>query len=269
MSLGGTLRGTPATGRSIDTPHAPHFRQPVFHIMVLFVDERESVARQLRRGREVHEHNEEVRRTGVGELLEERVTDLSEEAARHRYRVFKEKTYDALQSLREIFHFHFVNAQGTISEVQANINKELAYQSSLELDPRTYDRLRSLPLASEIVVHARQDLVRRLDNYEFTHGELFKEVIRFIEAKIMPIVRRHAISGRSQINTEDALFDNPQAIAMFIDVFSERGFHAIVDLHRVEIPESVDLSTGKISCRTKKVFRLTVEFEGSDIRRGS
>ncbi len=252
-----------------DTPLARHFRQPVFHIMVLFVDERESVARQLRRGREVREHNEEVRRSGVGELLDERVTDLSEEAARHRYRVFKEKTYDALQSLREIFHFHFINAQGPVAEVQENIIKELQYQSSLELDPRTYDRLRVLPLASEIIHHARQDLVRRLDNYEFTQGALFQEVIRFIETKIMPIVRRHAISGRGQINTEDPLFENPDAIAMFIDVFSERGYHAVVDLHRVEIPERVDLATGRITCRTKKVFRLTIEFEGSVIRRGS
>jgi adenylate kinase len=107
------------------TPLARYFRQPVIHIMVLFVDERESVARQIKRGREVHEHNEEVRRSGVGELWDERATDLSEDSARHRYRVFKEKTYDALQSLREIFHFHFINAQGPLEEVQQNIIKEL------------------------------------------------------------------------------------------------------------------------------------------------
>src|SRR5690606_35931928 len=204
------------------TPLARFFRQPVIHIMVLFVDERESVARQLKRGRDVQAHNEEVRRDGVGELWEERATDLSPEAARHRYRVFKEKTYDALQSLREIFHFHFINAQGPIEEVQQNIIKELQYQSSLELDPRTYDRLRSLPVASEIGVHARQELVRRLDNYEFTKTEIFKQVIGFIETKIMPIVRRHAISGLAHINTEDRLFEDPDALAIFIDVFSER-----------------------------------------------
>ncbi|MCX8513440.1 MAG: nucleoside monophosphate kinase, partial [Chthoniobacteraceae bacterium] len=32
------------------TPEASHFKQPIFHIMVLFVDEAESVARQLKRG---------------------------------------------------------------------------------------------------------------------------------------------------------------------------------------------------------------------------
>jgi adenylate kinase len=49
-----------------------HFKQPIFHIMVLFVDEAESVARQLKRGRQVVAHNEEVTRSGVGERWEER-----------------------------------------------------------------------------------------------------------------------------------------------------------------------------------------------------
>ncbi len=256
-------------GEFYSTPLARFFRQPVIHIMVLFVDERESVARQLKRGREVREHNDEVRRSGVGELMEERSTDLSEDAARHRYRVFKERTYDALRSLREIFHFHFVNAQGPIEEVQQNIIKELQYQSSLELDPRTHDRLRSLPIASEIVLHARQALVRRLDDYEFNQTELFQKVIQFIETKIMPIVHRHAITGIAHINTEDRLFDEPLALAMLIDVFSERGYHAMIDLHRIEIPERVDLQTGRIECRIKRVIRIQIKFQGSEIRRGN
>jgi adenylate kinase len=237
--------------------------------MVLFVDERESVARQIKRGREVAAHNEEVRRTGMGELWDERATDLSEEAARHRYRVFKEKTWNALQSLREVFHFHFVNAQGPLDEVQRNIVHELQYQSSLELDPKTYDRLREIPVAADLVVHARQELVRRLDGYEAAQPERFGRVIAFIESQFIPVIRRHAISGVAQLNTEDALFDDPQALAMLIDIFSERGYHAAVDLHHIEIPESVDLATGRILCRTKRVYRIQVRFAGSEIRRGA
>lgn len=252
-----------------ETSLAQFFRQPVVHIMVLFVDEKESVARQMKRGREVHEHNEEVKRSGVGELLEERATDLDPEAARRRYEVFKKRTYDALQSLREIFHFHFINAQGPIAEVQKNIVRELKYQSSLELDPRTFDQLRRLPLASEIVLHARQDLVRRLDDYEFNHPERFQGVIRFIESKMMPVIVRHAISGRAHINTEDVLFNDPLALAMLIDIFSERGYHAETDIHRIEIPESIEKETGNITCRTKKVVRIGITFQGSEIRRGS
>jgi adenylate kinase len=250
------------------TPLGIHFRQPTIHIMVLFVDEREAVARQLKRGRETRVHNEEVARTGIGELLEDRPTDHDEVLARRRYRVFKEQTWDALQSLRETFHYHFINAQGPVEEVEQNILRELEYQSTLELDPRTVDRLRGIPVASELIIHARQELVKRLDGYAFEHAELFARVVAFIEKKIIPIVLRHAISGVAQINAEEAVLDDPLALAILIDVFSERGYHAVVDIHRIEVPEQVDLKTGQIRCRTKKVYRIQIRFQGSEIRRG-
>ncbi|MDD2764576.1 MAG: nucleoside monophosphate kinase [Opitutaceae bacterium] len=250
------------------TPFSIHFRQPTIHIMVLFVDENTSVQRQLKRGHEIRAHNEEVRRTGMGELLEERATDYDENLARRRYRVFKEQTWDALQSLRTLFHYHFVDAQGPVEQVEYNILTELQYQSSLELDPRTHDQVRRLPLAGEIVVHARQEMVKRLDAYAFEHAGLFQKVVTFIEKKMMPIIKRHAISGLALVNTEDPLLDDPLALAMLIDIFSERGYHAVVDLHRIEVPEKVDLTTGQIACRVKKVFRLQVRFQGSEIRRG-
>ncbi len=251
-----------------ETPDAAHFKQPMFHIMVLFVDETESIARQMKRGREVLAHNEEVRRSGIGETWEERATDFDEALARNRYRVFKEQTYEALVSLKKIFHYHFINAQAPLELVQENIVRELEYQSSLELDPRTFDRLRKLPLASEIVRHARQDLVRRLDGYQVESAELLQGVIEFIEQKMMPIILRHAISGRADVNSEDPLFDDPKALAILIDIFSERGFHATVDLHRVEIPNRIDLQTGQVHCRQKKIFRFGIRFKGSQIRRG-
>jgi adenylate kinase len=250
------------------TPIGNHFRNPVIHIMVLFVSERVSVERQLKRGREVKAHNEEVRRTGIGELQEERVTDFDQSLAERRYRVFKEQTWEALTSLKQSFHYHFVDAEGTLGEVERNILRELQYQSSLELDPRTFDRLRGLSLASEIVVHARQELVKRLDCYELEHTPLFSRVVEFVERKVMPIVKRQAISGMAMINTEDALFDSPLTIAMLIDVFSERGFTAVVDINKTDVPEKVDLRTGEIYCRQKKVIRIRVQFKGSEIRRG-
>ncbi len=250
------------------TPLNIHFRQPTIHIMVLFVDERTSVERQLKRGREVKLHNEEVRRTGVGEMLEERATDYDERLAQRRYRVFKEQTWDALQSLKEIFHYHFINAQGAYEEVETNILRELEYQSTLELDPRTVDRMRNIPVASELAIHARQELVKRLDSYEFGQPELFAQVAAFITRKIIPVVQRHAISGAALVNTEDPLLEDPTALAMLIDIFSERGFHAVVDIHRIEVPEKLDLATGQIACRVKKVFRIQIRFPGSEIRRG-
>ena len=250
------------------TEYAIYFRRPTIHAMVLFVSEKTSVQRQLKRGRESLAHNREVEETGVGTILPVRPTDLDEATARRRYKVFKEQTWDALQSLKEIYHYHFINAEGPIEEVEANILRELQYQSSLELQPDTYARLRPLPLAEDIVLHARQQLVNRLDSYELDHPELFVKVTSVIQEKFMPIIQRHALSGRAQVNSEDALFHNPIALSMLIDIFSERGFHAVVDKHIQEVPNRIDMETGLIELREKIVYRVQINFKGSSIRRG-
>ncbi len=85
---------------------------------------------------------------------------------------------------------------------------------------------------------------------------------------MMSIIKRHAISGLALINTEDPLLDNPLALAMLIDIFSERGYHAVVDVHRVPVPEKFAPATGQITCRVRKVYRIQVRFPGSEIRRG-
>ena len=84
----------------------------------------------------------------------------------------------------------------------------------------------------------------------------------------MPIVERHALSGRAQVNSEDPIFNEPLAIPMLIDLFSERGYHAVVDKTMQLIPEKVDLKTGEIKYRTKAVYRIQILFEASKIRRG-
>src|SRR6185436_14417045 len=103
-----------------DTPLAIHFRRPTIHAMVLFVSESTSIARQLNRGREIAEHNRKVAETGVGKLIEQRATDMSDETVRRRYRVFKEQTWNALTSLKQLYHYHFINAEGPIQEVEEN-----------------------------------------------------------------------------------------------------------------------------------------------------
>ncbi len=251
-----------------DTPLKGKFRNPTVHIMVLFVGEKTSIERQIKRGLQVIEHNREVEETGIGNFYELRSTDLDPHKAKRRYQVFKEQTWDALQSLQQTFHYHFINAEGAVSEVEQNILNELSYQSTLELDPSTYDNLKDIPLAQDIVVHARQDLVRRLDVYETESSELFHKVIGYIQNKIMPIVMRHSFSGHACINTEDELFHDPTSLAMLIDVFSERGYHAVVDIHRIEVPQHYDTQTGEITCREKKVYRIHIYFQGSEIRRG-
>jgi adenylate kinase len=245
-----------------------HFKKPHFHIVVLFVDEKESVKRQLNRGREAAAHNAEVAESGDGELWDLRPTDLDPQTALNRYRTFKEKTYGALKDLREIFFYHFINAHGTLDEVRERIDEELRYQGSLELDEATYDRISVIPVASTLSQHARQELVDRLDAYEERQTSLFTKVVNCIKHDFMPIVERHAISGMSVVNSEDDLFRDPEALGMLIDIFSERGYHAIVDVHREEVPESVDPKTFKINTRIKRIYRVRVQFKGSHIRRG-
>ncbi len=251
-----------------NTPLAIHFRRPTIHAMVLFVSESTSVSRQLGRGRELADHNRRVTETGIGTAVELRATDLSEELVRRRYQVFKEQTWTALTSLRQLYHYHFIDAEGSVADVQANILKELKYQSSLELDPRTFERLRALPLAEELVVHGRQEMVRRLDSYEFEHTELMAQIVDLVSSKFMPIVTRHALSGRATVNSEDPIFNEPLAIPMLIDIFSERGYHCVVDKTIQQIPERVDLKTGAIKFRTNAVYRIQITFEASKIRRG-
>ncbi|MGJ8641067.1 MAG: nucleoside monophosphate kinase [Opitutaceae bacterium] len=251
-----------------DTLLSEYFKKPHFHIVVLFVDEKESVRRQLYRGEQAKEHNEDVRESGVGELVELRATDLDPDAALNRYRTFKEKTYDALTELREIFFYHFINAHGSLEEVRARIDKELRYQGSLELDEATYDRLSRIQVASSLSKHARQDLVDRLDSYEQRHAELFAQVVDLIQSDFMPIIERHAISGSAVVNTESAVLHSSDALSMLIDIFSERGYHAIIDINREEIPESIDPKTFRIKTRIKRIYRVRVQFKGSEIRRG-
>ncbi|WPJ94724.1 nucleoside monophosphate kinase [Coraliomargarita algicola] len=251
-----------------ETLFSEHFKKPHFHIVVLFIDEKESVKRQINRGLEAQAHNEEVIESGVGELEELRPTDLDPKAALNRYRTFKEKTYGALKDLREIFFYHFINAHGSLEVVRQRIDDELRYQGSLELDENTYDRISSLPVAMSISKHARQDLVDRLDAYVERQEGLFMQVVELIRRDFMPIIERHAISGSAVVNTESGILHNPDALAMLIDIFSERGYHATVDIHREEIPDSIDPKTFKIKTRIKLIYRVRVQFKGSEIRRG-
>ncbi len=96
------------------------FPKSEFHVIVFFVNETVSVQRQLYRGRKAAEEAKE----SVSEVEELRKTDQSEEAARHRYQVFEETTYEPLKTLRGVFPFHFIDAHGTIEEVRECILEE-------------------------------------------------------------------------------------------------------------------------------------------------
>jgi|tagenome__1003787_1003787.scaffolds.fasta_scaffold20731849_2 adenylate kinase len=250
------------------TPTGKRFRRPIFRITVLFVGEQTSVERQLNRGREIQAHNEKVQKTGVGSLMELRATDVDEALARNRYRTFKELTYDALTSLRRHFHYHFVNADAPLHEVEKSINAEFKYQSSLELGQSTFDIIHAIPVASELTLYARQELVRRLDSYEHASAPLFKQVAGFIEAHAVPVIMRHVLAGQCVVKTDSALFEDATAVDMVLDVLSERGYHALYQEVRTPVPQAFDPSTGTITCRDRVAHIFEIRFHPPEIRRG-
>jgi adenylate kinase len=250
------------------TPTGKRFRRPIFRITVLFVGEQTSVERQLHRGRQILAHNEQARRTGVGEVVEVRPTDTDEALARNRYRTFKEQTFEALTSLRRDFHYHFVNADAPLDEVEKNIVEEFQYQSSLELGQATFDIIHDIPLASEVTRHARQELVRRLDAYEHASAGLFREAAAFIEAEVVPVLVRHALSGRCVVKTANGLFRDPTTIDMVIDILSERGYHAVYEEQRAAVPRSFDRETGAVQCDDRVLHTFEIRFHPPEIRRG-
>jgi adenylate kinase len=253
------------------TPLAPYFRKPSFRIALLYVNEKVSVERQMKRGKEIRAHNKRVRATGEGQLLEERKTDTDPDLCRKRYQTFINETHAALKRLQNIFHFHFIEAEGPLEEVQRKIVAEFSYQSKLDLSEPVFGLIQNIPVARQLALHARQELVERLEGYAENNRPLFEKVIKLVEEKMIPIVRAHAMSGHARFNSEHELLSegkDGEALKMLIDVFTERGFHASVDVHKMDVPERVDLTTGLITCRTKKVYRIAIRFPPSDIRRG-
>ncbi|KAI9022756.1 hypothetical protein CLU79DRAFT_835121 [Phycomyces nitens] len=248
-----------------DTDRRDQFPRPVFRICVLYVDEEISVQRQLSRGRSIREHNAEVKKTGQGVLWEERVTDNDETVIRERYAIFKAH-YGSLLRLSKMFPFHLINATGTIQEVMQIILKEFEYQSSLELDHDTYDAISHIPVASQIGIHARQDLINRLQHYEEYCPASMENAIKFIENNVIPQVKRHSISGHTNIRTEDAQFGDSQFVNIVMDVLSERGYHVSFDRRLHHIPVRVNLTTGQIELETHHIYLLNVDFPKHYIR---
>ena len=251
------------------SPLAACFPKPIFQIVILYVEEKESVERQLRRGRAIIAANQRVRETGLGQLQEERATDMADDACRKRYRVFMEQTYAVLQSLKQHFHFHVINAQGDLASVERAIISEFQYQSSLELDNETFDAIHHLPLASEIVLAARVHLVERLEGYQRDQAELFHRVIAVIERDIVPVILLHAITGLAKITSENELFADHLALAMLVDVLNERGYRTTATVEEREVASRVDPVTHYIICTKKPRYRIELRFQGSQIRRGN
>lgn len=247
------------------TPVAFKFRRPVFRIIVLYVDEEVSIQRQLARGRKIMERNRQFEETGHGQFEKIRKTDISIDAARKRYKFFANNVFESLQTLKVKFPYNFIDASGSVEQVEKKMHKEFEYQSSLELGPDTYLSLSEIIPAEKLTEHARQYLVQRLDRYQMRHTALFKKVINIIKTKFMHILERQALSGVAIIRSEDPIFEDPLALNILLDVLTERGYQVILDYEKKTIPvKSAD--DKEIYYKIQRTFHFEIRFKRPEIR---
>ena len=133
--------------------------------------------------------------------------------------------------VKDKFHFHFVSADGNLQDVSTRISKEFEYQSSLELGDDTFDSLRAVPAASEIIKTARQNLVQRLDSARRETPELFARSVDLIKSEFIHILQQQSLAGRAIIRSANPLLtEEPSALPLILDILSERGFFVHLDV---------------------------------------
>jgi adenylate kinase len=168
--------------------------------------------------------------------------------------------------LQQKFDYNFIDASGDVGQVAKNIVNEFAYQSSVELGKETFDLITSVPPAEHLILHARQNLVKRLDGYQQRNHELFKQVLQIIQEEFLHIMKRQALSGMAIIRSENELFNDPLSLNMVLDVLTERGYQVILDQEKKLIPSSVDPSSNEIRCTPKRIFHFEIHFSRPKIR---
>eukprot|EP00882_Tetradesmus_deserticola_P019249 GHRQ01020707.1.p1 GENE.GHRQ01020707.1~~GHRQ01020707.1.p1 ORF type:complete len:460 (+),score=213.56 GHRQ01020707.1:50-1381(+) len=247
--------------RYADTPQGIAFPRPSFKVVVLYVDEETSIKRQLQRARVANLHNRRVLDAGAGQFFEERATDTDIDKCRMRYAIFKTH-YAATLRLKQFFPFTLIDAMGSLEETRQQITNELRYQSSLDLNAKAYELIRHLPLAKDVVLSARQELVMRLDGYCEASFDLFAEVVDRIINDVLPVVRQSGLAGHAEYVTRSSFFtEHPVAIDMLVDVMTDRGFHVCYIREDTAIPEHVDLSTGAIRYALRPCHKFRISFD--------
>jgi len=236
------------------------FQRPVFQVTVLWVEENESVERQLRRGQQALLHNREVERKGIGQKIAVRPSDFERQAATVRYKIFQQH-YDTLLSLKKHFHFNIINASGSVDEVERDLKKEFTYQSKMELGPETFDLIHHLPTSEDIIRYNRQALVQRMDVYANSEKEIFTEVIKLTEEYFYPHINLNVLAGSCTVISSHTLLNEHRALQALVDLLSERGFHIAVHVEVKDDPVKVDAVTFKIVTEQKKQWVFNIAWK--------
>eukprot|EP00297_Palpitomonas_bilix_P008972 CAMPEP_0113871986 /NCGR_PEP_ID=MMETSP0780_2-20120614/2948_1 /TAXON_ID=652834 /ORGANISM="Palpitomonas bilix" /LENGTH=523 /DNA_ID=CAMNT_0000857439 /DNA_START=130 /DNA_END=1698 /DNA_ORIENTATION=- /assembly_acc=CAM_ASM_000599 len=230
----------------------PMKKKPNFNLTVLFIDDEESVRRQLARGERVKAYNKIAVESGESErVLPIRHTDLQEDMARARYSLFTSKVFDSLRYLKHAMNTHWITAHGEVEEIQYAIEQSYAEQSG-DISQDTYQMLNMIPHAAELTLHARQELVGRLDYYQARHSRLFREVKDCIEQEFVHILIRQGHSGRAVVRTVNPIFHEKLAADMALDILTERGYQPVLDVERRIVPTGYDKHTGDAQHNLKR-----------------
>lgn len=249
-----------------DEPDEWKSPRPSFKVVILYVDEVESVKRQMKRAEMTSLHNERVRDAGTGDVWNVRATDVNEALCKRRYQVFKSH-YNTILRLKSYFPFSLIDAMGTLQDCRAQIVRELRYQSSLDLDEKTYAAIRHLPLARDLVRVARQRLVFRLDMYCKKHYRLFTDIISLIDTEIMPVLRQCSMAGHAEYRSRHPmLLSSHLAVDILIDILTDRGFNVAHFVEERIVPRRVDMKTGLIQSMSEDVHSFRITFSKENIR---
>ncbi|MDR1413816.1 MAG: nucleoside monophosphate kinase [Puniceicoccales bacterium] len=101
--------------------------KPIFRMVNFAVSQQTSVERQLFRGTATAEQNKKAEKFGQKQTPV-RATDLSEEAATLRFKLYEKSISECIEILRNNLEFSEINSEGTLEEVRNRI------QNILELD---------------------------------------------------------------------------------------------------------------------------------------
>jgi len=239
--------------------------RPRFKAVILHVDEKTSIKRQLERGNAALEASQRASETGVAPKEVVRATDMSAAKAHLRYQIFKEHA-STLKRLQDYFPYHVIDSMGTFSEVQNAIKRELRYQSSLELSEGVYNTVTKLPLARDLFSDSRQQLVARLDQMYSKHNATFHQAVELIQGEVMPRLRRCAFAGEMVWRTQNELFtNNPIAADIFSDIMADRGFGVTHEVVKTPIPASVN-KQGEVLCKWLSTQVFYISFSRSTLR---
>jgi len=243
------------------------FPRPSFKVVVLYVDEKTSIERQVVRANKALSHNARMTDAGgIGATIEARSTDLDMAKAMRRYDTFK-KNYGMVLKLKDFFPFSLIDAMGTLAECEAQIARELRYQSSLDLHEEVYRRVTPIPLVTEIVNEARMKLVNRLNKYGRYHMELFTEVVGIIHEEVLPQIRKCGQAGFTEYRTSASPFlESALACEMLIDVLSDRGFSCSHMVEERMIPYKIDFHTGEVKCEPHVTHRFRITYQTINTR---